>query len=385
MSRKFRFHILGLPHTVTHPEYSGCAYTQKVLKFGKMMKDRGHHIIHYGHADSQLVCDEHVTVTTNKDLEIAYGNYDWRKNFFKFDLKDHAYQTFYRNTINEINKRKQKNDFILPFWGLGHKAICDPFAKELIVVEPGIGYSSGHFSPWRIYESYAIRSAIGGAKNVGECHESFYHAVIPNYFDPEDFEFTPEEKKDYFLFLGRCYPGKGIHIAYEVASKTGIKLKIAGQGWEDSGLKEIPGQIEYVGYANAEQRKPLMAKAKGFFLASMYNEPFGGAAVEALFSGTPIITTDWGVFNETNLHGITGYRCRTFEQFCWAAKNIDKINPYNCREWAMNNYSLERVGEMYEEYFDMVYNVYNGKGWYEPNPDRENLNWLNRYYPGGIK
>ena len=87
-----RFHILGVPHTVTNKEYVACAYTQKILKFGKMFTGQpGIEIIHYGHEDSQLDCDEHVTVTTNDDLKKAYGDYNWRESFFKYDLKFPTY------------------------------------------------------------------------------------------------------------------------------------------------------------------------------------------------------------------------------------------------------------------------------------------------------
>jgi len=371
-----RFHILGLPHTVTSKEYVACAYTQKVLKFAQGMTRRGHEVLHYGHEDSQLECAEHISVVGNDDLAKAYGSHDWRKTFFKFDVNDHAYQTFYRNAIAEVGKRKQKHDFILPFWGSGVRPVCDAH-PDLICVEPGIGYAGGHWARWKVFESYAIYHAYCGMQSVGNCRQDWYEVVIPNYFDPEDFVYRGnDEKEDYFLYLGRVYSGKGCDVAFQAAEKAGVRLVVAGQ--KEEGYK-LPAHVEYVGYADTEKRKQLMSKARASFVPSQYVEPFGGVQVENLFSGTPTITTDWGSFAENNLHGITGYRCRTMGDFVDAVQAIQqgKIRSEDCRLFA-NNFSIDCVMPIYEKYFQDILDVYEGKGWYA---EGNGIEALTKQYP----
>ena len=381
----YSFHILGVPHTVSVREYSTCAYTQKVVKLCKILKSRGHTVIHYGHEDSRVDCDEHVTVTNRDDLYEAYGDHDWRKEGPpKFHINDRVYKTFTAKAIAALHTKKQRRDFLLCPFGNGHKPTADAHS-DMIICEPGIGsHSASGFAKFRVFESYSLMHAYLGKANGGTISNSmWYDVVIPNYFDLDDFEFSAT-KDDYFLFLGRLGPGKGTHIALQIVEEVGGRLVVAGPiGFlgKPRTSRPISEYTELVGVVDPEERKHLLARAKATIAASTFLEPFCGVQIESMLSGTPVISTDWGAFTEYNVHGITGYRCRTFEQFTWAARNIHAIDPYACRTWAERNFSLERVADMYEEYFYSVSNIFGGKGWYQQNPARSDLNWLYRFPP----
>jgi glycosyltransferase involved in cell wall biosynthesis len=366
-----RFHVLAVPHTVTSKDYVACAFTQKVVKFCDMMTSRGHTTIHYGHEDSNLHCTEHVTVINREIYNKVYGDHDWHVQYFKYDVQDEVYQTYFQNAISEIKKRKQPNDFLLAFWGWGNKPVCDEF-PDMYVVEPGIGYPAA-FSNYRIYESYALMHCNIGLDNVSTAgNMPWYHCVIPNYFTTYDFEFS-DQKSDYFLCLGRISRAKGVDLAIDVTKKIGARLVIAGQGEVGNlNLTEWPSHVDYVGYADLEKRKQLMKNAKGVFILSTYVEPFAGTMIESFLSGTPVISTDWGTFSENNLHGLTGYRCRTFQEMIWAARNIHKISPQACRTWG-ENFTIEKIAPMYEEYFESVLH-----GWYN-SPER--MRSFDKNYP----
>ena len=153
MNQKFTFHVLGVPHTITSKDYLGCAFTQKVWKFCKMMGERGHKVYHYGHELSDPPFAENISVIDQKTWSKVYGKHNHKDVTFSYDTNDEAYRTFYNNAIREINVRKQKHDFLLPFWGSGVRPICES-ELDLITVEPGIGYAGGHWAPFKVFESY---------------------------------------------------------------------------------------------------------------------------------------------------------------------------------------------------------------------------------------
>lgn len=375
MTTKHRLHVLSVPHAVTVPEYSSCAFTAKVLKFCKMMRARGHYILHYGNELSAVDCDEHITVTTTADLEKSYPGHDWRtQSFPDFKMEDRVYQTFYGLATGEIHRRKQPGDFLVATFGVAHKQVADAH-PDMIVVEGGVGYPAT-FAKYKVYESYAAMHSLYGPERLrAPFNDGWYDCVIPNYFDLADFTYR-EEKDDYFLYLGRVGEGKGTHIAADVVGAIGGKLVVAGHGPVPQGSHVYP-----VGVVGPEKRRNLLSHAKAVFCPTMYVEPFCGVQIEAMLSGTPVISTDYGAFAEYNLHGVTGYRCHTREQFIWAARNIDRIKPSDCREWAARNFSLEAVGPRYEEYFASLATLHNGGGWNSENPDRTELDWLNWSFP----
>lgn len=358
--RKFRFHMLGLAHVPTHKDVCACAYTQKIVRMCKMLKAYGHTVFFYGGEGSEVVCDKQFEVVTDKQRKECYGDYDWKKDFFKHDPKDYVHRTFNKHAIEAINGHKKDTDILLCPMGNYNKPIADE-VKLRFTVESGIGYS-GVFCGFRIWESYAWMHHIYG--QLRQEDGSWYDAVIPNTFDINDFHTGP--KKDYYLYIGRLISRKGLSIAAEVTARLGKKLIVAGQG----NLAKVDSydltkykNIEHIGTVNPEQRADLMAGALATFVPTWYIGPFEGVHVESMLCGTPVISTDWGVFPETTIHGVTGYRCRTFNEFMHAAKKAPNLDGAIIQKYAQTNFSMERGASMYNAYFQSLCDI-TAKGWY---------------------
>jgi glycosyltransferase involved in cell wall biosynthesis len=370
---KVNLHCLAVPHTVTHPDYVACAFTQKVLKFLEMFKDHPeYHTIHYGHPASVTSAHEHVNVTNDEILQQTYGNYDWRKNQFRHNSEDLAHKVFNVWAAKVISEKKKRGDLVLAFWG-GTAEACSIANKDndLIVVEPGIG-SAGAFAKFRCYESYPLRAAFVGTAGVARCYPEWYWRVVPNYFDLTNF--SPDlPKEDYAVFIGRLGVNKGLDLAIDACGRMGIKLKVAGQGGpEGIGLKEWPAHVEFVGYADMEARRELMGRAKFGFLLSTYWEPFGGTAVEMMLSGCVPILSDMGAMTEYCVDGLNGFRCNTMGDILRAIRMVDTIDRKKMTQFAQDNFSLDNVRPKFERAFNDFRDVFNGKGWYEDH--NRNLN-----------
>jgi len=374
--RPFRFHLLGLAHLPTRAEISTCAYTQKVIKLAWMLRSLEHEVIFYGTEGSEVLFCENVTVLSEQVRRATYGDYDWNREFFRHSGTDLAQRTFNENAVEEINKRKRPGDFLLCTMGNYQKPIADGVGEGMFVVEPGIGYE-GVFARFRAFESYAWMHYLYG--RMGMVNGDWYDAVIPNYFARMDFPYR-WKKENYALYIGRVVKRKGVDVAVEVTRELGMGLVIAGQGSLHNSAEQLAiddPHVSFVGAVGPEVRGELMSRARVVIAPTYYIEPFGGVAVEAQLCGTPVVTTDWGAFSETVQHGVTGYRCRTFEQFLWAVRNIGEIDPADCRRWAVENYSLERVRWMFQEWFEQIADLA-GEGWYERRPERVELDWLMR-------
>lgn len=343
-----KIHVIPNPSGITGERYRLDAFGVAASKFIKTMPTFGYEIIHYGHELSEVEC-EHHTVVSAKDYPPP---------------KDTGTCLTHNNTVAEIFcnnlektliKTLSPDDIVACFYGNTCKKVVEKFTGS-IITEPSIGYNtSAIFAPCKAFVSSAWMHYYYGTKRQ-LMEPNWYDTIIPNGFDIDEFEFK-EEKQNYFVYLGRVITTKGIDIAIQVTEKLGIKLIIAGPGkLKDIGYTNVPDHVVEIGYVDADNRKTLLSNAKCLMAPTYYIEPFGNIVVEAGLSGTPVLTTDWGGFCDTVVQGVTGYRCRDFNEFLEGGKSIlaGQIKASDCRNYTSKNYNLDVVHGKMDSWFRKI-------------------------------
>lgn len=112
---------------------------------------------------------------------------------------------------------------------------------------------------------------------------------------------TPTRPGADALFVGRLSPEKGAHLLLEAWERSGLgsahTLRIAGDGPDQARIERAAGRlagVELIGAASSERVDALMREAGFVIVPSVWNEPFGLVAVEAMAHGRPVLTTNIG-------------------------------------------------------------------------------------------
>ena len=345
----------------------------KVLKLVPMMQAESCRVVLYGPDEIECEPDEHVVITTAQDRE-AWGfgaGFDTARTPFLWDSSQPYWAAANSRAIAALRSRVQPRDYLCLIAGWTQEPIAREVAgaayRNPITVEWGVGYE-GIFSPFCAFESYAWMHHNYGLQKI--INGRAYDQVIPNFFDQDQFSMPGKPVGDYLLYIGRVVQRKGPHIALEIAKNVGLPLVVAGPGpteWRDGQYIQadevrLEGDVYYAGEVRFKERNELMGNAHAVVVPTIYIEPFGGVAVEAMMCGTPVIASDWGSFTEI-VNPRVGARFRTLKQGIQAVEDVAKLSRKKIREYAVSRYSLKAVGPMFSAWFDQLASLW-GEGWY---------------------
>lgn len=343
-----RLHVLGLPHTRTVVANSHCAFSMKVRRLAPMLAPFGYDLIHYGVTTppDSTGWTEHVEVISDAEQVrlLGYDPTEPTPNFVgnAANVGTPLYQTFNRRLADLLADRVRPDDLIaLPF-GHGHEAALGTLRNQC--VETGIGYpQTVNGVPFRIYESWAwLHWHLGRDRRTAFVSEW----VAPNYFDVDEWPLrgAAPAAGQYVLYFGRLTPEKGLGVIWQLAkARPDLPFVLCGQGDPTPWLTEP--NLSYRPPVHGMARAALMHGARCLLMPTAYVEPFGGVAVEAMLTGTPVLTSDHSAFTETVPDA---WRCRTRGDWLRALDAVGTADPAALRERTVARYSLQAVGRTYD-------------------------------------
>ncbi len=324
-------HVVGLPHMPDSGGYCVCAaFARKTRLFADLIEDAGYTV------------HRHYNLTA---VEPDPGD----PNHLHWDNHD-EWQEANNTAITAVRAAGEPRDFVAVVAGSAQQPL-ETALPGMMVVEYGVGYP-GTFAKYRCYESRAwMHHNYGARGDIGRPFDT----VVPAFFDPD--LYNPEQpREDWLLYLGRLTERKGVHEAAAIAEAAGRELKVIG--WGDT--PPAGSHVTLLGALPDQAVRDHLARAHAVLCPTVYVEPFGSVAVEAMLSGAPVVASDWGGFTDTVP---ANQRFSTLSGALEALTAATSIPAAQHREYAESRFTPAAVTPAYVEWFQRLETLW-GDGWY---------------------
>jgi glycosyltransferase involved in cell wall biosynthesis len=184
-------------------------------------------------------------------------------------------------------------------------------------------------------------------------------ATVYHGLDLENMYEQGDGSGGYLAFVSRISPEKGPALAIKAARKAGMKLVMAGpipdqnRDFFEAEVKPLlkGPDVELVGELDDRGKNELIGKAAGFLVPIQWDEPFGLAFIEALATGTPIISCPRGSLPELIENGRHGFLVSGEDELAKACGRLSELDRSECRRSVLEKYSPGRMAEGYERVY----------------------------------
>jgi glycosyltransferase involved in cell wall biosynthesis len=219
------------------------------------------------------------------------------------------------------------------------------------------GFSSPQIMP--VYRKY--RDGYFVSISDSDRHPDLsYVATVYNGIDLALYPLAEQSAED-LVFLGRIHPDKGVHLAIEVARRSGRRLVIAGIIQDEAYFRvevepHLDGnRVSYVGPVDVAGKNKLFGQAAALLHLNTIPERFGLVLAEANAAGVPVIAMDLGSCREVIAEGQTGFLVRNVSEAVAAIERIHEVDRKECRRRVEQRFSIATMVDGYERVYQSIF------------------------------
>lgn len=183
-----------------------------------------------------------------------------------------------------------------------------------------------------------------------------YHGLPPDLL-----KFCPQPGS-YLAFIGRMSPEKRPDRAIEIATRTGMELRIAAKvdpadkHYFESQIRPLLDRpnIHFIGEIGDHQKGDFLGNAWACLAPIDWPEPFGLNLIEAMACGTPTIAFCCGSVPEVIEDGTSGIIVGSVDEAVDAVRRVRSISRQGCRNAFERRFTAKRMADDYLGIYERV-------------------------------